>query len=240
MTTDARIAIVATSWGTMGKLDEPTGLWLEELTTPYYEFIEAGYPVDVYSIAGGTIPIDPRSVRPNGDNEASVERYLSDEDARSALANARSVETLDVGSYRAVLLPGGHGTMFDYPTNARLAEIVATAFALDRIVAALCHGPAGLVAAKHPSGLSVVAGRTITAFTNSEEAAAGLSEAMPFLLEARLRDLGADFQSGPDFEPFAMRDGTLITGQNPASASDVARLVIGALRERSRSAVAAT
>jgi putative intracellular protease/amidase len=232
MISEDRIAIVATSHGKMGELDEATGIWLEELTTPFYAFVDAGYPVDVYSIAGGTIPIDPRSMMPRGDNEASVERYLSDEDVQIAFKSTLPVETLNITSYRAVLLPGGHGTMFDYPTSSQLAETIATAMSADMIVAALCHGVAGLVAAKYPSGRSVVAGRRVTSFTDSEEAAAGLTRTVPFLLEARLRALGADFKSGPDFQPFALRDGALITGQNPASAGDVARLVIEALRDR--------
>lgn len=231
MLKELKIAIVATSHAVMGDGGEPTGVWLEELTTPYYTFRDAGLDVDVYSIAGGAIPIDPRSLKPKGENEASVERYLIDEQAKRAFEATRPVGELQLPSYSTVFLPGGHGTMWDYPTSATLAKIVGTALDEGRIVAAVCHGPAGLVSAKTAAGKPVVEGRKIAAFKDTEEEAAGLTGSVPFLLETRLRDLGADYQSGPDFQAFALRDGNLITGQNPASAVLVAQYVVDAIRE---------
>lgn len=225
-----RLLIVTTSAATMGPSAEPTGLWLEELTTPYYLFRDAGLDVTLASVAGGPVPVDPRSLAPAGENDASVERYLTDSAAQAAVATTPRFDTLSLTDYDGLFLPGGHGTMFDYPLSDSLARLVADFDAAGKIVAAVCHGPAGLVAARRADGTPVVAGRRVAGFTDSEERAVGLDRAVPFLLESRLRDLGAHYECGPDFAPFAVQDGRLITGQNPASAGPVADLVIAALK----------
>lgn len=227
-----KIAIIATSHALMGGTGEPTGVWLEELTTPYYALIDKGAEVDVYSIAGGKIPVDPRSLKPKGENEESVERYLADPKAQERFASTKPVTDVRTTAYDAVFLPGGHGTMWDFPGNGSLAAIVSEALESGRVVGAVCHGPAGLVDAKDADGTPVVQGKTVAGFTNAEEEAAGFTKTVPFLLETRLKELGANHQSGPDFKPFAVRDGLLITGQNPASAQPAIELVIEALEEK--------
>ena len=142
------------------------------------------------------------------------------------------MRTVDGSEFDALFLTGGHGTMFDFPDDADLARLVERFDRAGGIVADVCHGPAGLVSARKPDGTPFVAGRKLAAFTDSEERAAGLDEAVPFLLETRLRDLGATHKGGHDTEPYAVRDGRLITGQNPASASRAAELVIQALQEK--------
>lgn len=228
--TTPRLLIITTSAATMGASPEPTGLWLEELTTPYYLFRDAGLAVTLASVRGGPVPVDPRSLAPAGENDASVERYLADPAAQAEVADTPCFETLSPADYDGLFLPGGHGTMFDYPLSDSLARLVADFDAAGKVVAAVCHGPAGLVAARRADGTPVVSGRRVAGFTDSEERAVGLDAAVPFLLETRLRALGAQYQSGPDFAPFAVQDGPLITGQNPASARPVADLVIAALR----------
>lgn len=227
-----KILIITTSAATMGTSDDPTGLWLEELTTPWYAFVDAGADLTLASIAGGKIPVDPRSLKPAGENDASVERALNDATFQRLIAETPKFDKLDASGYDAILLPGGHGTMFDYPQNAALARLVADFDAAGKVVAAVCHGPAGLVGARKADGTPVVAGRRVAAFTDSEERAAGLDKAVPFLLETRLKELGARHESGPDFKPFALRDGNLVTGQNPASAEPLAKLVMEALAAR--------
>ena len=111
MSTPKKIAIIATSHAAMGDSDGKTGVWLEELTTPYYAFADAGLQVDVFSIAGGEIPVDPRSRSEKGEEEESVKRYLDDARAQAAFAGTRPVDSVDVDAYDAVFLPGGHGTM---------------------------------------------------------------------------------------------------------------------------------
>ncbi|WP_112874330.1 type 1 glutamine amidotransferase domain-containing protein [Paracoccus endophyticus] len=226
-----RILIITTSAATMGADERPTGLWLEELTTPYYAFLDAGAEVTLASIQGGKVPVDPGSVKPAGENDPSVERALKDADFQARIAATPRFDTLDTAAFDAVVLPGGHGTMFDYPDSAALAKLVADFDAAGKVVAAVCHGPAGLVAARRADGRPVVAGRRVAGFTDSEERAMGLDQAVPFLLETRLKDLGAHYVSGPDFEPFAIRDRNLVTGQNPASAEPMAKLVFEAFHE---------
>lgn len=229
-----KILFVVTSAAFMGDTGEPTGLWFEELTTPYYAFVDAGAEVDIVSIAGGAVPIDPRSKKPLGENPASVDRFLRDPKAGAKIADTKAIAGVDASQYDAVFLPGGHGTMWDLPASTALAKTVVATLGRGGVVAAVCHGPAGLVSAKFDNGEPVVAGKRVAAFTNSEEVAAGLDKAVPFLLEDRLRALGAKLETAPDFQPLALRDGNLITGQNPASSEKVAELVLEALNERAK------
>lgn len=227
----SKILIVATSHAELGARNKQSGLWLEELTTPYYAFIDAGLEVRLASIKGGVIPIDPNSQKAAGDNSPSVERFLKDPKARQAIAHSLAIAQIDSAEYDAVFLPGGHGTMWDLPNSLELARIISETLEMNRIVAAVCHGPAGLVSARTADGRSVICGRKITAFTNSEEAAVGLTETVPFLLETKLRELGAEFQSADNFQAFAIGDENLITGQNPASSYLVAERVLEALQQ---------
>ena len=226
-----KILIVATSADKMTPSSEPTGVWLEELTTPYYAFCDAGAAVTLTSISGGPIPVDARSLKANGENDASVERYLKDEAFKASVANTPNFTTIDPSGYDALFLPGGHGTMFDYPVSEELARLVERFDREGKIIAAVCHGPAGLVSAKKADGTPFVAGRRVAAFTDSEERAVGLDKAVPFLLESRLKELGALHEGGPDFRSFAIRDGRLVTGQNPASATRTTALVLEAFNE---------
>ncbi len=227
-----RILMIATSADRMTPGTEPTGVWLEELTTPYYAFRDGGADVTLASIKGGAIPVDQRSVNADGENDASVERYLKDEALKAEVADTPAFTSIDTSDYDAVFLPGGHGTMFDYPGSEELARVVERFDREGKIVAAVCHGPAGLVSAKKPDGTPFVAGRRVAAFTDSEERAVGLDQAVPFLLETRMKELGAHHEGGPDFQPFALRDGNLVTGQNPVSATRTAELVMEALKAK--------
>lgn len=224
-----KILFILTSASTMGVSEKPTGLWFEELATPYYAFLNAGASVTLASIEGGAAPIDPRSFKPKGDNEASVDRFLGDEAASKALAETLALSAIDISEYDAVFLPGGHGTMWDLPESAELAALIGRAWAQGKVVAAVCHGPAGLVNVRDETGAPLVSGRRVTAFSDSEERAAGLDEAVPFLLESRLRELGGRYESIADFQPFAITDGRLVTGQNPASSALTAKLMLEAL-----------
>ncbi|MCA8879651.1 MAG: type 1 glutamine amidotransferase domain-containing protein [Rhodobacteraceae bacterium] len=225
------ILIVTTSAARLGSSGEPTGLWIEELTTPCYAFIDAGAAVTVASVSGGRVPIDARSLKPKGGNEASVERYLNDAAFVERLADTPSLDGLSPEGFDALFLPGGHGTMTDFPENAALAGLVSAFDAAGKLIAAVCHGPAGLVGATRADGAPLVEGRRVTGFSDSEERAVGLDQVVPFLLETRLRELGARYEAGPDFAPFTLRDGNLVTGQNPASAGPAAELVLGVLRD---------
>jgi len=222
-----KILIVTTSHARMGDTGKATGLWFEELATPYWAFRDAGADVTIASIAGGPVPIDATSLE--GEIAASVARFRDDARAMAGLQASIAVADLDPGDFDAVFLPGGHGTMWDLPDNPGLIRLIAAIWAAGKPVAAVCHGPAGLVNVRDGAGRSIVAGRRVSCFTNSEEAAVGLADAVPFLLETRLKALGGRFEAAPDFAPLAIRDGQLVTGQNPASSAAVARLVLDAI-----------
>jgi putative intracellular protease/amidase len=222
-----KILLIATAHARLGSTGEPTGLWFEELTTPYYAFIDAGAAVDIATLPGGKVPIDPRSLT---DKPPSVERFQADAEAMRKIERAKRLATLNIADYDAVFLPGGHGTMFDLPESLVLAAALSDAWAQGKVVSAVCHGPAGLLHVKDAQGRPLLAGRIVSAFTNSEETAVGLTRSVPFLLETAIRDLGARYESGPDFQPFARRDGKLVTGQNPASSAQVAALVLEAIK----------
>ena len=221
-----RILMVVTSQATMGDTEIPTGLWLEELAVPYLRFTDAGADVTVTSIHGGKVPVDPRSTPPTGPEAPVVERFLADPATARFLGKSLPLESVDATRFDAMFLPGGHGTMFDFPVSTALASALSRAWSAGRVLAAVCHGPAGLVSAVDSDGRPVVAGRRVSAFTNAEEEAVGLTRAVPFLLQSRLESLGARVETGPSFQPFAIADGRLITGQNPASARKVADLTL--------------
>lgn len=232
--TAPRVLIVVTSTREMSPGGEPTGVWLEELAVPYIALHEAGAKIDIVSTRGGELPIDPRSLMPRGENPPGVERFLDDADAKRALSASGKLADADRSAYDAVFFPGGHGTMWDLPSDPDVGAIIAEFLAQEKPVAAVCHGPAALVGARFADGTPVVTGRTVSTFTDSEERAAGLADTVPFALETRLRELGAEVKTGPDFAPLALRDGWLITGQNPASAEPVAGLLLQALAEDNR------
>jgi putative intracellular protease/amidase len=228
-----RMLIVLTSHNTLGDTGRPTGFHWEELATPYWTFRDAGFDVDLASIAGGPVPHDPGSLKADmAANTPSVARFVDDSEAMAALKNARAVSEVDAAHYDGVFLPGGHGTMWDFPTSTALSDLVGTLFDADKVIAAVCHGPAGLVAATRADGRPIVEGRRVNSFTNAEEAAINLTDEMPFLLETRLRERGALFEGSANFQAHAVQDGNLITGQNPASAAAVAQHVVEAVKAR--------
>jgi putative intracellular protease/amidase len=224
-----KILFIVTSNAQMGAGGKATGIWAEELAVPYYAMIDAGFAVDIASPAGGQAPMDPGSMKPAGSNVPAVERFLNDTEAMHKSATTVSASSVNAATYDAVFFPGGHGTMWDLPTDAGVTTAVESAFAANKIIASVCHGAAGLVTAKRADGKSIVAGKRVNSFTDSEEAAAGLTTVVPFLLEARIRELGAIFEGAANWQPFAIRDGNLITGQNPSSSELVAHHVIDAL-----------
>jgi putative intracellular protease/amidase len=224
-----KILFVLTSSASRGTGGKPTGAWLEEFTVPYYFIRDAGLSADVATTAGGVVPFDPRSTGESSAEIAENKRFASDAELKVLVKSTSSVEQVRFGDYAAIFLPGGHGTMWDLPNSTALARGISDMFAAGKPVAAVCHGPAGLVSATAPDGQPLVAGRWVAAFTTEEEVAVGLKEAVPFLLDERLASLGARLVKGRRFVPTAVADGNLITGQNPRSARATAALLIAAL-----------
>jgi putative intracellular protease/amidase len=224
-----RALFIVTSNNVMGSSGKPTGLWLEELAAPYYALKDAGVEVTLASPKGGAAPFDASSIKPTGQNPPVVERFLQDKAAMHAAQTTARVADVKATDFDTVFLPGGHGTMWDLPQDAGVAQAVGSAFDAGKVVASVCHGAAGLVGAKKKDGTPVVAGLRVNSFTDAEETAAGLMAVVPFALESRLRELGGKFEGGPNWGAYAVRDGQLITGQNPASSEKVAQLVLAAL-----------
>lgn len=216
-----RILMVTTSYG---RIDEahPTGLWFEEFAVPFERFTAEGYLVTAASIKGGAVPIDPRSEPP----EPSSLQVVG---PRETLKHTQRLMEVDVSEYDAVFFPGGHGTMFDFPPSHDVAGLVTRFLEEGRVVAAVCHGPAALVSAKSSDGAPLVKGRRLTAFTDDEEREVKLDRVVPFLLESRLRELGAVVEIAPNWQAKVVTDGKLVTGQNPQSSLATAEAVIAAL-----------
>jgi putative intracellular protease/amidase len=223
-----RALIVTTSHSTLGHTPERTGVWLTCLASAYWGLRDAGLEVDIASMNGGVVPIDTRSQEALGSNAASVERFLADANAKRAMKASLRLNQLDPTRYRAVVLPGGHGCLWDQANNADLGRALEVITAHGGVVAAMCHGVAALLSPT-PSGVGLLAGRSITTFSLLEEQTVGLDAVVPFLLEARVREQAAEFRVGPAFQSFVVRDKNLVTGQNPASAAMVMEMLLEAL-----------
>lgn len=219
MTVARSILVVVTSHSTIDE-GHPTGLWFEEFAVPYGLFREQGYAITVASPRGGEAPVDPRSLE-------GYQATPQNEAARAALRDTRRVDSsLRADAFDAIFFPGGHGTMFDLPDNPEIRRLVSEFAQADKVLASVCHGPACLVGAMLRDGTPLVKGRRVTAFTDEEERAVELDRLMPFLLETRLRELGAEFVPAANWQDNVVVDGRLVTGQNPQSSASAARAVI--------------
>ena len=217
----SHVLFVATSHDRM-QTGDPTGLWLEELAVPCNELTRAGHCVTVASVAGRGVPVDPNS-------EPDERQAREWSEAIDGLRDTPSIDEVEADDYDAVYLPGGHGTMFDLPDNERLHALLGAFERAGKPIACVCHAPAVFTGMRRDHGQPFVAGRAVASFTDSEERAVGGESRIPFLLESRLRELGADFHGADDWQSNAVRDGLLITGQNPQSSAAVAARLIEAL-----------
>lgn len=220
-----RVLIGLTSHGDLAGL-RPTGYYLSEAAHLWQVFADADYVVDLASPAGGRPPVD------GVDLSDPVQKAFTTDPAMTVKTAATLRFTdIDPQKYDAVLFAGGHGTMWDFPDDANLARITRQVFETGGVIAAVCHGPAALVGVTLSDGRPLVEGRQVSAFTDSEEAAVGLADTVPFLLQTRLEQLGGKHSGAPDFQEHVVVDGRLVTGQNPASAKAVARAALSALAE---------
>ncbi len=217
------VLIVATNHGTINNdKDRPTGLWLSEAAEPYQIFQGAGLKADVVSPKGGEVPIDPASLSDGPDDEKS-------NDFIKLLQNTQSLKDVVYEGYDAIFFAGGHGAMYDFPGNPEIQNIMAYYKDEGRIIGAVCHGPAAFVDAKTKDGSYLVDGVKITGFTNAEEKSMNLMDDMPFALQTKLESHGAGFVAGSEMESNVVSDRSFVTGQNPASAEDVAQAIVNQL-----------
>lgn len=221
-----KILVVLTSHDKLGDTGLKTGFWLEELAAPYYAFKDAGAELTLASPKGGQPPLDPKSSDPASQTDAT-RRFEADADAKAQLAATRVLEDVSVDDYDAVFYPGGHGPLWDLAEDLHSIALIERALSAGKPVATVCHAPGVLRHVKDPStGESVVRGKRVTGFTNSEEAAVELTEVVPFLVEDMLKTNGGRFERAPDWAPHVAVDGLLITGQNPASSEPVAEALL--------------
>jgi putative intracellular protease/amidase len=226
-----KILMVLTSHDQLGDTGKKTGFWLEELAAPYYALKDAGAEVTLASPLGGQPPLDPKSDEPASQTDLT-HRFKADSAANAQLANTTRLEDVDQKDFDAVFYPGGHGPLWDLAENEHSISLIESFAAAGKNLALVCHAPGVLRHVKNPDGSSFVNGRTVTGFTNAEEAAVGLTDIVPFLVEDELISLGAVFSKVKDWGVHTVWDGRLITGQNPASSSEAANALLAALRAR--------
>lgn len=235
MNTHPKALIVLTSHNRLGDTGRATGFYFDEMATPYWDLVDAGYSVDIASIKGGKAPFDLGSFGEDGKRATSVQRFIDDAASTAKINSTLPIDQINATDYEAIFLPGGHGTMWDF-TDQRLAKLVGDAWDIGAVIGSVCHGPAALVHAQKSDGTPIVAGLKVNSFTDAEENAVGLTSVVPFLLETELRKRGAIFENSGNFESHAVRDGQLVTGQNPRSVKAVSVLMLEALAAQKRQA----
>jgi putative intracellular protease/amidase len=223
-----KILMVLTSHDKLGDTGKKTGFWLEEFAAPYYVFKDAGAEVTLASPKGGQPPLDPSSDTDDAQTEAT-KRFKGDKAARSGLANTVVLSTVTADGFDAIFYPGGHGPLWDLSEDDDSIKLIEAFASTDRPIAAVCHAPAVFKHPRGPDGKLLVAGKTVTGFTNTEEEGVGLTKVVPFLVEDMLKANGGKYEKGADWAPFVVIDGKLVTGQNPASSEEAARRLMSLL-----------
>ena len=221
-----KILIVVTSHTALGDTGKPTGFWLEELAVPYQVFSRAGAQVELASPKGGPAPADPRSLEKPSDE---VKAFQADAAAQQKLAGTLKLSEVKPG-YDAVFVAGGHGVMWDLTKDPALARLLGDTYAQGHVVAAVCHGPAALAQVKKANGEPLVKGLRFTGFSDEEETAMELTRVVPFLIETTLKGQGGKYERAAMWQSHVVRDGRLVTGQNPASSKATAEETLRAAR----------
>lgn len=219
-----RILIVVTSHDKLGDTGEKTGFYLSEVTHPYDVFVRAGFTVDFVSPQGGAAPMTAVNLK-----DPLNKAFLDDAELMKQIQTTLKPIQVDATKYDAIFYAGGHGTMWDFPDNSELAGIASKIYERGGVVGGVCHGPSGLINVKLSNGRYLVDGKTVSAFTNEEEA--NFTKIVPFLLETKLIERGAKMTKAPKFQAHVVTSERLVTGQNPASAKGVAESMVKLLKE---------
>ena len=224
-----KILMVLTSHDQLGNTGAKTGFWLEEFAAPYYVFKDAGAEITLASPLGGQPPLDPKSDDAASQTDAT-RRFKADADAQALLASTQKLSDMNTDAFDALFYPGGHGPLWDLAEDKNSIALIETMLSAGKPVAAVCHAPAVL---RHPKidGKSVVQGKKVTGFTNTEESAVDLTDIVPFLVEDMLKSNGGHYSKGADWQPYVLTDGLLITGQNPASSEPAAHALLKVLKK---------
>lgn len=222
-----KVLIVVTSHGQLGNTGKATGYYLPEVSHPYAKLQELGYSIDIASPKGGKAPMDESS---RDLKDPVNKKLLGNKEFVAKLENTLALKNIRAQDYGAILFAGGHGTMWDFVSTPEINSLSQKIYEAGGVVAAVCHGPAALVNIKLGNGDYLIAGKSLTGFSNAEEEAAKLTQVMPFLLEDELKKRGAKFTAKPLWQSNVVTDGRLVTGQNPASAAGVAEAVAKLLK----------
>lgn len=221
--------MVLTSHSDLGNTGKKTGFWIEEFAAPYYIFTDAGASITIASPKGGQPPLDPSSDTAENQTPAVI-RFKSDKSLQKILSETHLLSTISSEDYDAIFYPGGHGPLWDLTKDADSIKLIERFWNSKKPVAAVCHAPSVLLNLKDEEGNLLVKGKNVTGFTNSEEAAVGLTEVVPFLLENELKNKGGIYSKNEDWASYVVKDGMLITGQNTASSEAVAKEIVNILK----------
>tara|TARA_R110001583_G_scaffold50403_2_gene157334 strand:+ start:27508 stop:28209 length:702 start_codon:yes stop_codon:yes gene_type:complete len=225
-----KVLIVLTSHSQMGDTGHKTGFWVEEFANPYYTLVDQGVDITIATPKGGAAPIDPTSNLPQNATE-DTERFNKDEAVQKMVKETIALANINFEDYDAVFYPGGHGPLWDLAEDKTSAKLIQDFYAANKPVAFVCHAPAALKHVKNANGEFLVKGKKVTGFTNEEEEAVQLTKVVPFLVEDMLKENGGIYSRGKTWEAYAVQDGNLITGQNPASSALVAELLLKMLKK---------
>ncbi len=223
-----KVLFVLTSHEALGNTGKKTGFWIEEFAAPYYALLDKGVEITIASPKGGQPPIDPKSDEP-GASTPATERFKKDKATREKLSKTLKLSEIKSGDYNAVFYPGGHGPLWDLAEDKDSAKLIESFYNNGKPVAAVCHAPAIFKNTKLPNGEFLVQDKRVTGFTNEEEDAVQLTDVVPFLVEDMLKENGGDYSKVDNWKPYAVKDGLLITGQNPASSELVAEKLLAEL-----------
>lgn len=220
-----KILFVVTSHATKGSTSEKTGYYLGEVSHPWKVLTEAGYEIDFVSPQGGNPPVDGFDLKDPVNKE-----FWENKKYQDRISHSMKPADVKPAQYAAIYYAGGHGAMWDLPENKDLAAIATKIYEKNGVVAAVCHGPAGLVNIKLSNGQYLISGKKINGFSNEEEDIVKLTKVVPFLLEDKLKERGAIYEKSGPWEKHVTIDGRLITGQNPQSAKEVGEAIRTALQ----------
>ena len=229
-----KILMVLTSHDVLGNTGRKTGFWLEEFAAPYFVFRDAGVQLTLASPRGGQPPIDPKSDLPEGQTPA-MSRFKQDQTAQKALSQTVKLADVKSEDYDTVFYVGGHGPMWDLAESPVSIALLESFYNSDKPIALVCHSP-GVLRHVTYQGAPLVKGKRVTGFTNGEEEDVQLTHVVPFLVEDELKRLGSIFEKLPNWQPFSIVDGRLITGQNPASSTVAARNLMDLLAAAAKAA----
>ncbi|MEX1660756.1 type 1 glutamine amidotransferase domain-containing protein [Thioclava sp. 15-R06ZXC-3] len=220
-----KILMVLTSHDQLGDTGKKTGFWLEEFAAPYYVFKDAGAEITLASPKGGQPPLDPSSDAEDAQTD-DTRRFKADPEAQKHLANTLKLADVTAEGFDAIFYPGGHGPLWDLSENGDSKRLIEAFAAADQPIGAVCHAPAVFHHTLGHDGKPLVSGKRVTGFTNTEEEAVGLTKIVPFLVEDMLKSNGGTYEKGADWTSFVLRDGKLVTGQNPASSAAAAKQIL--------------